>query len=302
MGRAVYTETLAINGGPKAVQRPLNRYKGAALIGEEEQRAVLEVLEHKSLFRYYGPDLLYKVAQFEAAFADYLQILFVSAASSGTAALRIGLAALGIGAGDEVIVPAVTFIASIGAIVAQGAIPIFAEVDEQFTLDPAQLEACITPRTRAIMPVHLFGIAADMDPIMEIARRYQIAVIEDTAQACGSFYKARRLGTIGEIGAFSFQLEKNITRGEVRRSRWPVPGPAWRHSRSGRRRSVYWREPAHDRDRWGDPRLPASAPRRHPCAARARACRHLRWSGGPPSAASTGRAWTRSPCADHRFH
>ena len=214
MGRAVYTETLAINGGPKAVQHSLNRYKGAALIGEEEKRAVLEVLEHKSLFRYYGPDLLYKVAQFEAAFADYLRIPFVSAASSGTAALRIALAALGIGAGDEVIVPAVTFIASIGAIVAQGAIPIFAEVDEQFTLDPAQLEACITPRTRAIMPVHLFGIAADMDPIMEIARRHQIAVIEDTAQACGSFYKERRLGTIGDIGAFSFQLEKNITSGE----------------------------------------------------------------------------------------
>ncbi len=214
MGNVLHTETLALNGGEKAVQRPLNRYKGAALIGEEEKRAVMEVLDSKSLFRYYGPNLLFKVAQFEAALADYLQTPFVATASSGTAALRMGLAALGVGAGDEVIVPAVTFIASVGAIVAQGALPIFAEVDAHFTLDPAQIEGLITPRTRAIMPVHLFGVAADMDPIMELAGRHGLAVIEDTAQACGSFYKERRLGSIGDIGAFSFQLEKNITSGE----------------------------------------------------------------------------------------
>ncbi len=214
MSSTMHMETLAIDGGPKAVQRPLNRYKGASLIGEEEKRAVLEVLESQSLFRYYGPNLLYKVAQFEAAFAGYLGVPFVAAASSGTAALRIGLAALGVGAGDEVIVPATTFIASVGPIVTQGALPIFAEVDEHFTIDPAGIEALITPRTRAIMPVHLMGVAADMDPIMAIARRHGIAVIEDSAQACGSFYKGRRVGSIGDIGAFSFQLEKNITSGE----------------------------------------------------------------------------------------
>ncbi|MDQ4100168.1 MAG: DegT/DnrJ/EryC1/StrS family aminotransferase, partial [Chloroflexota bacterium] len=214
MSTSTSTETLAIHGGPKAVTRPLNRYKGAAAIGDEEKRAVMEVLESRSLFRYYGPDLRYKVAGFEAAFARYLDVPYVAACSSGTAALRIALAALGVGAGDEVIVPAVTFIASVGAVVAQGALPIFAEVDEFLTLDPLAIEPLLTERTRAIMPVHLNGIACDMDGIMQVARRHGIAVVEDTAQACGSFYKERRLGTIGDIGAFSFQLEKNITSGE----------------------------------------------------------------------------------------
>jgi 8-amino-3,8-dideoxy-alpha-D-manno-octulosonate transaminase len=175
---------------------------------------VMEVLESRSLFRYYGPDLQYKVAAFEADFADYLQVPFVAASSSGTAALRAGLAAMGVGAGDEVIVPAITFIASVGAIVAQHAIPIFAECDELLTLDPEAIEPLLTDRTRAIMPVHLSGIAADMDPIMDLAKRHGIGVIEDAAQACGSFYKNQRVGTIGDVGAFSFQLEKNITSGE----------------------------------------------------------------------------------------
>ena len=208
------TETLAIQGGTPAVRRPLEHYKGAAVIGEEEKRAVMEVLDSRSLFRYYGPDLLGKVAAFEADFARYLQVPFVAASSSGTAALRAGLAAMGVGAGDEVIVPAITFIASVGAIVAQHAIPIFAECDDLLCLDPSSIEPLFTERTRAIMPVHLTGVAADMDPIMELARRYGIGVIEDTAQACGSWYKGRRLGSIGDVGAFSFQLEKNITSGE----------------------------------------------------------------------------------------
>ena len=214
MNAGTQIETLAIHGGEPAVQRPLNRYKGAAAIGEEEKRAVMEVLESRSLFRYYGPDLRHTVAQFETAFARYLDVPFVAASSSGTAALRAGLAAMGVGAGDEVIVPAVTFIASVGAVVAQHAIPIFAEVDGHLTLDPASIEPLLTERTRAIMPVHLSGVAADMDPIMELARRHGLGVIEDTAQACGSLYKGRRLGSIGDIGAFSFQLEKNITSGE----------------------------------------------------------------------------------------
>ena len=120
------TERLAIDGGKPAIHRPLERYKGAAVIGEEEKRAVMEVLDSRSLFRYYGPDLLGKVAAFETDFARYLDVPFVAASSSGTAALRAGLAAMGVGAGDEVIVPAITFIASVGAVVAQHAIPIFA--------------------------------------------------------------------------------------------------------------------------------------------------------------------------------
>lgn len=207
-------ERLAIDGGPQAVPQSLERYKGAAVIGDEETSAVLEVLASRSLFRYYGPQLLGKVADFEAKFAEYLGVPFVNACSSGTAALRLALIACGVGAGDEVIVPAGTFIATVGAVVAQGAIPIFAEIDEHMTMAPSSIPPLITERTRAIMPVHLYGIAADMDPILAIARKHNLHVIEDTAQACGSSYKGRRLGTIGDVGAFSFQLEKNITSGE----------------------------------------------------------------------------------------
>jgi dTDP-4-amino-4,6-dideoxygalactose transaminase len=207
-------DQLAIDGGPKAVPQALERYKGAAVIGDEEREAVLEVLASRSLFRYYGPNLLGKVAEFERAFAAYLGIPYVLACTSGTAALRLALVACDVGAGDEVIVPAATFIATVNAVVAQGAIPIFAESDEHFSLDPAAIEPLITDRTKAIIPVHLYGVAAEMDPIAAVARRHGLRVIEDTAQACGSFYHGRRLGTIGDVGAFSFQLEKNITSGE----------------------------------------------------------------------------------------
>lgn len=205
---------LALEGGAPAVTRPLNRYKGAALIGEEEKQAVMEVLESQSLFRYYGPKPLFKVAAFEQAFASYVGARHAVATSSGTGALRVGLAGLGIGPGDEVIVPAVTFIASVGAIVASRARPIFAEVDALMQLDPGDLERRITKRTKAIMPVHLNGVATDMDPVMEFARAHGLKVIEDAAQSCGSVYQGRHVGTIGDVGCFSFQLEKNITSGE----------------------------------------------------------------------------------------
>lgn len=205
---------LAINGGTPVISRTLNHYKGAAVIGEQEKQAVLEVLDSQSLFRYYGPKLLSKVATFEADFARFVGARHAAAATSGTAALRMGLAALGVGPGDEVIVPAVTFIASIGAIVASRARPVFAEVDETMQLDPNDLVRCLSKRTKAIMPVHLSGIAVDMDPIMAFAKTHQLKVIEDAAQSCGSFYKDRHVGTLGDVGCFSFQLEKNITSGE----------------------------------------------------------------------------------------
>jgi 8-amino-3,8-dideoxy-alpha-D-manno-octulosonate transaminase len=211
---SVTTDTLAIHGGEPAVTRPLNHYKGAAQIGEDEKAAVLEVLTAQSLFRYYGPNLLEKTAAFETAMATHLGVPFAAACSSGTAAIRMGLIGLGVGAGDEVIVPATTFIASVNAVAAQGAIPIFAEVDEYLCLDPAAIEPLLTERTRAIMPVHLNGVAVDMEPLMAVARKHGVAVLEDTAQACGSVYQGTKLGTIGDVGAFSFQLEKNITSGD----------------------------------------------------------------------------------------
>lgn len=205
---------LALNGGAPVISRELNRYKGAALIGDEEKAAVLEVLESQSLFRYYGPRLLSKVAQFERSFAEHVGAKHAVAASSGTAALRLGLAALGIGPGHEVIVPAVTFIASVGAIVAARARPVFVEVDETMQLDPADLARCLTPRTKAIMPVHLGGVAVDMEAVLDFAQAHGLSVIEDAAQSCGSLYKGKPVGTLGHVGCFSFQLEKNITSGE----------------------------------------------------------------------------------------
>ncbi|HWQ15445.1 MAG TPA: DegT/DnrJ/EryC1/StrS family aminotransferase [Roseiflexaceae bacterium] len=209
-----WTAPLAIDGGEPVIRRTLNRYKGAAAIGEQEKQAVMEVLERQSLFRYYGPSPLYKVQAFEQALARFVGARHALAASSGTAALRLGLAGLGIGPGDEVIVPAVTFIASVGAVVAARARPVFAEVDELLQLDPSDLERRVTPRTKAIMPVHLNGIAVDMDPLLAFARERGLRVIEDAAQSCGSLYKGRHVGALGDVGCFSFQLEKNITSGE----------------------------------------------------------------------------------------
>jgi 8-amino-3,8-dideoxy-alpha-D-manno-octulosonate transaminase len=208
------TEQLAVDGGTpiRSSFPPLG--KGITLFGEEEKAAVLEVLESRSLFRYYGPHLLEKVAAFEAASKELLGAPYSVATSSGTAAIRAALAALGIGCGDEVIVPALTFIASVNAVVVAGAVPVFAEIDDTLGLDPRDLEAKITERTAAILPVHLDNGACDMDPIMEVARRRGIPVIEDTAQSMGTTYKGKALGTIGDLGAFSLQLEKNVTSGE----------------------------------------------------------------------------------------
>jgi 8-amino-3,8-dideoxy-alpha-D-manno-octulosonate transaminase len=208
------TEQLAVDGGTpiRSSFPPLG--KGITLFGEEEKAAVLEVLESRSLFRYYGPKLLEKVAAFEAASKELLGAPYAVATSSGTAAIRAALAALGVGCGDEVVVPALTFIASVNAVVVAGAVPVFAEIDDTLGLDPSDLDAKITDRTAAILAVHLDNGACDMDPVMEVARRRGIPVIEDTAQSMGTTYKGRALGTIGDLGAFSLQLEKNVTSGE----------------------------------------------------------------------------------------
>ncbi|HUP86034.1 MAG TPA: DegT/DnrJ/EryC1/StrS family aminotransferase [Acidimicrobiales bacterium] len=208
------TDVLAIDGGTPVRTAFPPMGKGVSLFGEEEKAAVLEVVESRSLFRYYGPNLLRKVEAFEEASKSLLGAEHAVATSSGTAALRAALAALGVGCGDEVIVPSLTFIASVNAIVVSGALPVFAEIDDTLGLDPSDFEAKITDRTVAVMPVHLDNGACDMDPIMEIARRRGIKVIEDTAQSMGTTYKGRALGTIGDLGAFSLQLEKNVTSGE----------------------------------------------------------------------------------------
>lgn len=207
---------LALDGGAPVRAQPLEygSWHGLDGFGEEEVQAALRVLQSRSLFRYYGPNLLRAVEAFEAAARDLLGCEHAVATSSGTAALRTALAALGVGCGDEVIVPSFTFIASVNAVVTMGAVPVFAEIDESLGLDARDVEARITPRTAAIMPVHLDNSACDMDPLLAVARRRGVPVLEDAAQAMGVTYHGKAVGTIGDIGAFSLQLDKNATAGE----------------------------------------------------------------------------------------
>jgi len=207
---------LALEGGEKAIQHPLPQmYPGGMKISSDEEAAVIEVIRTQRLFRYYGPNPgPSKVEQLEKAFAAFMGTKYAVAVTSGTAALICSLIGLGVGPGDEVIVPAFTWIASASAVVAVGAVPIVADVDESLTLDPLAIEAKITPYTKVIMPVHMRGAPSRMDAIMEVARKHNLKVIEDTAQADGASYKGRRLGSWGDAGAFSLQFNKIITSGE----------------------------------------------------------------------------------------
>jgi 8-amino-3,8-dideoxy-alpha-D-manno-octulosonate transaminase len=214
--KTAQAERLAIEGGPPARRRPdPPMYPGGNAIGVEEEQAVLEVLRSKRLFRYYGPQPgPSKVAQLEEAFAAHMGVTKAIAVTSGTAALMCGLAGIGIGPGDEVIVPAYTWIASASAIAMMGAIPILAEVDDTLTLDPTDVARKITPRTKAMMPVHMRGAPSRMDELVVLARERGLRVVEDVAQADGGSYQGRWLGSLGDAGCFSLQFNKIITCGE----------------------------------------------------------------------------------------
>lgn len=208
-------EKLAIDGGKPVRETPLpQRWPGARWIGEEEKKLIIDVINSQSPFRYYGPDILNMVSIFEKEFSQNVGVKYSLGVTSGTAALCVALGALGIGPGDEVIVPALTFIASAGAVITSRAIPIFAEIDESMNIDPQDFERKITPRTRAVMPVHIQGAACRMDEIMKIAKEHNLLVLEDCAQSMGASFNGKKVGSIGDIGAFSFQLGKVITSGE----------------------------------------------------------------------------------------
>ena len=189
-------------------------HPGASMLDEEEVQEVLAVIKSRSLSRDYGPDRLDMVSRFEQEFANKVGSNYALAVTSGTAALKVALVAAGVGPGDEVIVPPVTFIATPGSVVILGAVPIFCEVDESMTMDPEDIESKITPRTRAIFPVHLWGTPCRMDRIMEVAKKHNLKVIEDCAQSTGATFKGRPIGTWGDLGAFSMQFGKIITSGE----------------------------------------------------------------------------------------
>jgi dTDP-4-amino-4,6-dideoxygalactose transaminase len=183
--------------------------------GREELDAVWKVIESRWLFRYgEAPPRLRQVEQFEEQFAARIEVEHAVAVTSGTAALLCALAGLGIGPGDEVIVPGYTFIATAAAVVDARAVPVIAEIDETLTLDVEDVRRKITPRTKAIIPVHMMGIPCELDPILALAKEHDLYVIEDAAQAVGGTYRGRPLGSLGHAGAFSLNFYKIIGTGE----------------------------------------------------------------------------------------
>jgi dTDP-4-amino-4,6-dideoxygalactose transaminase len=200
-------EKLAIEGGAPITKDP---FPGWPYFDEESIQAAMEPLRSGKVNYWTGPIGM----QFEQKFAEWCGARYGISTSNGTSALHTALAGLGIGPGDEVIVPSYTFIASSFSVCQAGAIPVFADVEkESHTLDPASVEAAISERTRAILPVHLYGIMSNMGPILEIAKKHNLFVVEDCAQAHGAEYKGKRAGTIGDIGAFSFCQSKHFTTG-----------------------------------------------------------------------------------------
>jgi dTDP-4-amino-4,6-dideoxygalactose transaminase len=190
---------------------------GAYWFGKEEMDAVVRVMESGHLFRYGSetdPKFLHTVANLEKEFAKYCGARFTLATSSGTASLVASLVALGLKPGDEIIVPAYTFVASYTSCIFLGITPVLAEINDSLTLDPDDIEKRITPRTRAIMPVHMLGNSCDMNKIMSVARKRGLVVLEDCCQAAGGSYKSRKLGTIGNIGVFSLNVFKTINSGD----------------------------------------------------------------------------------------
>jgi perosamine synthetase len=210
-------QTLAMFGGTPVRTRPFPPYP---LIGEEEKRAVLDVLESGRLSTFAastGPEFLggRKIRQFEEDFARYHRVPYAIAVNSATAGLHTALAAAGVAPGDEVIVPPYTFTATASSVLMANAIPVFADVDARtYCLDPLKVKEAITERTKAIIPVHLLGHPAEMEALMTIAADHHLVVIEDCAQAPGADYKGCQVGTIGQLGVFSFQETKNMVTGE----------------------------------------------------------------------------------------
>jgi perosamine synthetase len=180
-------------------------------ISNEEQEEVLKVLKSQMLTLLHGE----YVKKFEHDFANYIGVKHAIGVNTGTAALHIAIAALNIGPGDEIIVPPFTFIATASSILHNNAIPIFADIDNKsYTLDPDSVIKTITDKTKAIIPVHLAGISADMDSLIEIAKDNNIYIIEDACQSIGAKFKGKKVGSLGDLGCFSFYPSKNITTGE----------------------------------------------------------------------------------------
>ena len=180
-------------------------------VGQEEIDAITRVIRARALFRYGVGN---ECERFETRYAKYLGVKHFALAASGSNALAAAMTAVGLGPGDEVIIPSHTYMATATSVLAVGAIPLIVDIDETITIDPKAIEAVIGLRTRAIVAVHMWGAACDMNAIMAIAQRRNLIVIEDACQGVGGGYEGRKLGSIGHIGAFSFNYYKNMTCGE----------------------------------------------------------------------------------------
>jgi 8-amino-3,8-dideoxy-alpha-D-manno-octulosonate transaminase len=213
-GSPAESEKLAVDGGAPVRKTFLHvRNFGPQFYDDVEKQELLDVLNMRNPFRW-SAGRASKVLAFEQAYAAWLGVKYALGVTSGTTALLTAMAALGVGPGDEVILPAWTWYACYDAVVLSGALPVFAEIDESFTIDPQDIAAKITPRTKVLMPVHLQGCPCDMDPILAIARAHKLRVLEDCAQCVGGRYKGKCVGALGDIGIYSFQQSKTITSGE----------------------------------------------------------------------------------------
>ncbi len=209
---------LAMHGGTPVRAAMLHaKNPGPQYYDDEERRAVLEVIDSRSPFRwdrFDGKGLPPHAINFEKEFAAHQGTKYCLGVTSGTAALIAALAGLGVGPGDEVILPAWTWYACYDAILFHGALPVFAEIDRSMDIDPTDIGRHITPNTKVIMAVSIVGEPADLDAVMEIARKHNLKVLEDGAQCVGGVYKGRHVGSIGDVGIYSFQESKTITAGE----------------------------------------------------------------------------------------
>jgi dTDP-4-amino-4,6-dideoxygalactose transaminase len=205
---AITHEPLAVDGGPKTKGTPWPEWP---VWGEPEERAIIDVLRSGQWWSVGGR----KVTEFESAFARFQEAKHGIAVTNGTAALEVCLRALGIGCGDEVIVPPYTFIATASSVLAVGAMPVFVDIEPRtLNIDPSLIEPAVTPQTKAVIAVHIAGCPADMDGVMGITKKHNLYVIEDAAQAHAAEWKGRKVGAIGHLGTFSFQASKNLNAGE----------------------------------------------------------------------------------------
>lgn len=204
-------EKLAIDGG-KPVRTKEYTFGGIVEVGDLEKEYVMQALDGDTLFRFHAKNSF--AARLEAYYQDRLGVPYTLAVNSGTSALICAVAAAGAGPGDEVIVPAYTYIATAAAVVSVGAVPVIVECDDTLNMDPQAFEAAITPYTKAVIAVHMRGVMAQMNEIVEIARKHNVIVIEDVAQANGGTYFGKQLGSLGDFGCFSLQSFKIITAGE----------------------------------------------------------------------------------------